>query len=161
MSKIYFEEKDLYEMGEPHMFMDGKARPRFSYEQRVINDTNQQLLANFQKVAAWIKANCPKLNGEFHCRHQVYHKTDLTVVDGIAYLQHGSHAAGYQWTLSEFGTDHYSQGSCQHAPYRFSGHYGMPNGVLEEFLTQWPEIKSQIVSANAVQTRVFSNDFEA
>ena len=128
------------------------------YETRLVNNTNPTLLSNFKKVANWIKENCPNLNGEFHTSHNAFYKLDLIVENGIAYLCSGSHSCGYATTLSEFGTDFYSQGSCQSIPYRFEGHYGFSNDYLEKFLKEWPSIKERIIEESCCASCILSSN---
>lgn len=156
-----FEYHDINEMGKPQCYVDGKAHPRFSFEQRMLANTNSNLIANVMKVFAWIKENCPNLNGEFHCRHNPYYKIHLIVKNGKAYLCEGSHGYGYATYLSAEETAVYSQGSCQGAPYAFKGVYFFRNDRLEEFLTQWLSIKKEITAKNKLQESVYSNEFVA
>lgn len=156
-----FEYHNINEMGNPNMFVDRKAHLRFSTEQRMLANTNPNLMANVMKVFAWIKENCPNLNGEFHCRHNPYYKIHLIVKNGKAYLCEGSHSYGYATYLSAEETAVYSQGSCQGAPYAFKGIYFFRNDRLEEFLTQWSRIKNEIIAKNNVQKNVFSDEFVA
>lgn len=141
----------------------GKASPspRFSYEQKRLESTDPILLANTMKVFAWIKENCPNLNGEFHCRHNPYYKIHLIVENGKAYLCEGSHGYGYATYLSAEETAVYSQGSCQSAPYAFKDVFFFRNDRLEEFLFQWKLIKNEVIAKNRLQESVFSDDFEA
>lgn len=156
-----FEFHDINEMGLPQWYMDNKAHPRFSWEQNLLKNTNPTLMANFMKVCAWIKENCPNLNGEFECRHNPYYKIHLIVKNGKAYLCEGGHGYDYATYLSAEETATYSQGSCQSSPYAFKGIHFFRNDRLEEFLSQWGSIKNQIIAANRVQSNVFSEDFVA
>lgn len=156
-----FEYHDINEMGKPQWYVDGKARPRFSFEQKMLANTNSNLMANVMKVFAWIKENCPNLNGEFHCRHNPYYKIHLIVKNGKAYLCEGSHGYRYATYLSAEETAVYSQGSCQINPYAFKGVYFFRNDRLEEFLTQWKLIKNEVIAKNRLQESVFSNEFVA
>lgn len=131
-----------------------------SYAVTLSNNLNPTLLANFKKVCKWISENCPNLNGEFHCRHNPYYKIDLIVEDGVAYLCTGNHGWGYGLYLFEKGSAEYSQGSCQSSPYAYNNVYAFRNDRLEEFLSQWQSIKTQIVIANRVQMKVFDENFE-
>lgn len=156
-----FEYHNIDEMGKPQWYMDGKAHPRFSCEKRMLENTNPNLIANVMKVFAWIKENCPNLNGEFQCRHNPYYKIHLIVENGKAYLCEGSHSYGYSTYLSAEETATYSQGSCQSAPYAFKDIFFFRNDRLEEFLSQWRTIKNEIIAKNKLQESVFSNDFVA
>lgn len=156
-----FEYHNINEMGNPKNYVDRKAHLRFSTEQKMLANTNPNLMANVMKVFAWIKENCPNLNGEFHCRHNPYYKIHLIVKNGKAYLCEGSHSYGYATYLSAEETAVYSQGSCQGAPYAFKGIYFFRNDRLEEFLTQWSRIKNEIIAKNNVQKNVFSDEFVA
>lgn len=156
-----FEYHDINEMGRAEWYIDNIARPRFSGEQKMIEQTNPQLLANFMKVAKWIEENCPNLNGEFSCRHNPFYKIDLIVENGKAYLCYGSHSVGYALYLSSTETAVYSQGSCQGNPYAFEGIFFYRNDMLEEFLSQWRTIKDRIIMANKVQRRVYDENFQA
>ena len=156
-----FEYHDINEMGKPQWYMDGKAHPRFSYEQKMISETNPNLIANVMKVIARIKENCHNLNGEIHCRHNPYYKIHLIVKNGKAYLCEGSHSCGYATYLSAEESATYSQGSCQGAPYAFKGIYFFRNDRLEEFLSQWSSIKSEVTIKNKLQENVFSSEFVA
>lgn len=156
-----FEYHDINEMGNPIWYVDGKAHPRFSFEQRMLENTNPNLMANVMKVFAWIKENCPNLSGEFHCRHNPYYKIHLIVKNGKAYLCEGSHGCGYATYLSAEESATYSQGSCQGAPYAFKGVYFFRNDRLEEFLSQWSSIKNEIIAKNKLQENVYSNEFVA
>lgn len=156
-----FEYHNINEMGNPRCYVDNKAHLRFSTEQKMLANTNPNLMANVMKVFAWIKENCPNLNGEFHCRHNPYYKIHLHVKNGKAYLCEGSHSYGYATYLSAEETAVYSQGSCQGAPYAFKGVYFFRNDRLEEFLSQWSRIKNEIIAKNNVQKNVFSDEFVA
>lgn len=156
-----FEYHDIDEMGRAEWFMDNIARPRFSLEQKMIEQTNPQLLANFMKVAKWVEDNCPNLNGKFSCRHNPSYKIDFIIENGKAYLCYGSHSVGYALYLSSTETAVYCQGSCQGAPYAFKGIFFYRNDRLEEFLSQWPLIKARIILANEVQRKVFDENFQA
>lgn len=152
---------EITEMGSPKMFMDNKPHPRFGYEIKMLENTNPQLMTNFFKVAQWIEENCPNLNGKFECRHNPYYKIHLNVENGKAYLETGSHSPSYECSLSTTETAVYTQGSCQGAPYAFKDKFFFRNDRLEEFLSQWPFIKTQIINKNKAQNRVYSNNFIA
>lgn len=154
-----FEYHDINEMGKASSFIDNIARPRFRNQIKMVEDTNPTLMANFFKVAEWIKKNCPNLNGTFSCRHNVYHKIDLIVENGKAYLCEGGHDYGYSTYLSTTETAVYTQGSCQSAPYAFHNVFFFRNDRLEEFLSQWQSIKQNIIAKNIVQSNVYSADF--
>lgn len=131
---------------------------RFSHEKGLMEKTNPTLLNNFIKVATWIKENCPNLNGEFNCYHKVYHWTKLVVENGKAYLEYGSHGWGFDIALSTTETAVFARGSMQSLPYAFKELF-FRNDALEEFLSQWQTIKSNIIAKNNVQNKVFSEDF--
>lgn len=156
-----FEYHEINEMGNESSFIDNIARPRFRNQIKMVEDTNPTLMANFFKVAEWIKENCPNLNGTFSCRHNFYHKIDLIVENGKAYLCEGSHNNGYSTYLSTTETAIYTQGSCQSAPYAFHNIFFFRNDRLEEFLSQWQSIKQNIIAKNVVQSNVYSADFNA
>lgn len=132
-----------------------------SYERRLLNQTNKVLVSNFNKVADWIKSECPNLNGEFKCKHNAFYWIKLVVENGIAYLEEGSHGYGFDVAMSKTETAVFSRGSMQSIPYAFNGYQFFRNDRLEEFLSQWGEIKKQIQEKNSIQTLVFSNDFTA
>lgn len=134
---------------------------RFSWEVKLYEKTNPTLINNFKKIASWIRTNCPKLNGEFNCRHQVYHWTKLVVENGKAYLETGSHGYGFTYALSETETAQKATGSCQCDPYAFADTLFFPNSDLEEFLSQWETIKVKVIAKNEIQNKVFSEDFIA
>ena len=94
---------------------------RFNYERTLRSDTDSRLLANFNKVADWIKENCPNLSGVFACAHNPFHWVKLVVENGKAYLEEGSHGWGYDIALSKDETAVFSRGSMQSAPYAFEG----------------------------------------
>lgn len=156
-----FEYHDINEMGQPQRYIDGKAHQRFSYELRMLDETNPTLIANFMKVAKWIKKNCPKLNGDFSCRHNPFYKIDLIIKNGDAYLCTGSHSWGYSTYLSTKETAVYTQGSCQTNPYAFKNVFFFRNDRLEYFLSQWATIKVKVIAKNEIQNKVFSEDFIA
>ena len=156
-----FEFHDINEMGNPEMFIDNKAHPRFSYELRLLEGTNKTLIANFHKVCEWIEENCPHLNGKFECRDNFFYKIHLIIENGKAYLCTGSHSYGYELYLSKTETATYTQGSCQDKPYGFKDIFFYKNDRLEEFLSQWGSIKRQIILKNDAQSRVYSEDFVA
>ena len=156
-----YEIHDINEMGNPNMFMDKKAHHRFGYQRRIKDATDSNLLNNFFKCAKWVEENCPNLNGKFPCRHEVYHWTRLVVENGKAYLEYGSHGYGFEFALSLTETAYVSTGSCQSKPYAFPNIFFFRNDALEEFLRQWQSIKSDIISTNAIQRKVFSEEFEA
>lgn len=131
---------------------------RFSYEKGLWKKTNQVLLNNFMKVANWIAENCPNLNGEFDCRHNVYHWTKLVVENGKAYLEYGSHGWDYEIALSTTETAVFSRGSMQSLPYAFDELF-FRDDALEEFLSQWQTIKQYVIAKNDTQNKVFSEDF--
>ena len=137
------------------------SAPLSSYEKNLADNLNPTLLANFKKVCKWIKENCPNLNGEFHCNHNPYYKIHLIVKKGEAYLCEGSHGWGYAHYLFDGGSAVYSQGSCQGAPYGYNNIYAFRNDRLEEFLSQWTYIKSQVISRNTMQNSVYGDDFMA
>ena len=131
------------------------------YEERLLEETNEVLVENFNKVAKWIQENCPHLNGKFSCRHNPYYWIKLVVEEGKAYLEEGDHGYGYSLALSTTETATFSRGSMQRTPYAFQGLQFFRNDRLEEFLKQWPSIKEDIIVENASQRNVFSDDFEA
>jgi hypothetical protein len=49
----------------------------------------------------------------------------------------------------------------QRNAYAFLGVLFFRNERLEEFLSQWPYIKQQIIAKNDIQRNVFSNTFTA
>ena len=153
-----YEYHSLDEVGKS--FMDGSLQLRFGFERKLYTDTNRYLIANFNKVAKWIKDNCPKLNGKFRLPHNPYYWVELAVEDGKAYLQYGSHGWGWDLALSAEETAVMSQGSMQRNPYAFKGRQFVRNNRLEEFLSNWKNIKEQIIAANRVQTNVYSESFE-
>lgn len=155
-----YEWHDINEMGSPNMSMDGKSHPRFRFQQNMVGRTNNNLLSNFFKCAKWVEENCPNLNGKFPCRHEVYHWTRLVVENGKAYLEYGSHGYGFEFALSLTETAYMTTGSCQSRPYAFENIFFFRDDALEEFLSQWQSIKNSILSENAVQRKVFSNEFE-
>lgn len=120
------------------------------YEQRLLRDTNKTLISNFNKVAEWIESNCPTLNGEFPCEHEVYHWTKLVVMEGKAYLETGSHGSCYELQLAVDGTRTQSNTY----PEQF-----FRNDRLEEFLKQWQSIKRAIQCENEQQSIVYSDKF--
>lgn len=156
-----FEFHDINEMGNPEMFIDKKAHPRFSRELGLLARTNKTLIANFHKVCEWIEENCPNLNGKFECRHNPFYKIHLIIENGKAYLCTGTHSYGYEFCLSKTETATYSQGSCQGKPYGFKDTFFYRNDRLEEFLSQWESIKREIILKNNMQSRVYSENFVA
>jgi hypothetical protein len=132
-----------------------------SYEWRLFTETNKMLVSNFNKVANWIKENCPKLNGKFQCRHNPYYWIQVVIEDGKAYLEEGSHGYGYDIAMSQTETATFSRGSSQKNPHAYDGVQFFRNDRMEVFLKQWPEIKEKIISENKSQMNVFSEDFEA
>ena len=156
-----YEYHNINEMGRPSSFIDNVARPRFSCELRLINDTNPILLENFNKCARWIADNCPRLNGVFDCRHNPYYWVRLVVENGKAYLECGSHGWGFDIALSLQETAVHSRGSCQRNSYAFRNVQFFRNDRLEVFLSQWSCIKSAIIAKNIIQSRCFSESFEA
>jgi hypothetical protein len=139
----------------------GKPCLRFSYEHKLLQITDEQLMRNFCKVAEWIGENCPNLNGEFHCKHDPFHWTKLVVEGGKAYLETGSHGWGFEIALSTTETATFSRGSSQSNPYAFFGVRFFRNERLEEFLSQWLDIKQKVVAKNNIQRNVFSDTFTA
>ena len=131
------------------------------YESRLLSQTPKVLVSNFNKVAKWITENCPNLNGEFECRHNPYYWIKLVVEDGKAYLECGSHGYGYDLALSTTETATFTRGSSQSTPNAFEGVQFFRSDRLEEFLSQWQEIKKLVISKNEVQCNVYSEDFEA
>lgn len=160
MSKRNYHYNDINEMGDPRMFIDRKPHPRFGYELGLLEKTNPQLIANFNKCANWIAENCPTLNGEFWCRHNPYYWVRLVVEDGKAYLEEGSHGYNYSTAMSIDDTATFSRGSMQSIAKAFRVQF-FRNDRLEEFLSQWQTIKAQIQSAYAIQSNVFSESFTA
>ena len=134
---------------------------RFNAEKNLLERTNQVLLSNFFKCAKWVEENCPKLNGDFKCKHNPYYWIKLVVENGKAYLECGSHGWSFDIALSQTETAVFSRGSMQNLPYAFEGKHFFPNNKLEEFLSQWKTIKSQIVSANKIQTAIYDKNFVA
>lgn len=134
---------------------------RFSCEKNMLERTNQVLLSNFLKCTKWVEENCPKLNGEFKCKHNPYYWIKLVVENGKAYLECGSHGWGFDTALSQTETAVFTRGSMQDLPYAFEGKHFFRNDRLEEFLSQWKTIKSQIISSNNIQTAVYDENFEA
>lgn len=141
--------------------MHGNPCLRFSYEHQLLQKTDEQLMRNFCKVAEWIGENCPNLNGEFHCKHDPFHWTKLVVEDGKAYLETGSHGWDYDIALSTTETAVFSRASEQRNPYAFFGVRFFRNERLEEFLSQWFDIKQKVVAKNNIQRNVFSDTFTA
>ena len=140
---------------------DGKPYLRFSRQYELLQKTDEQLMRNFCKVAEWIGENCPNLNGEFHCKHDPYHWTKLVVEDGKAYLETGSHGWDYDIALSTTETAVFSRASMQRNPNAFFGVRFFRNDRLEEFLSQWLDIKQKVVAKNNIQRNVFSDTFTA
>lgn len=133
----------------------------FCYEKKMEEKTNQTLLSNVKKTFAWIKENCPNLNGTFECRHHPYHWVRLVVENGKSYLEEGSHGWDFDVAMSDTETAVFSRGSMQEKPYSFPQHFFFQNNYMEEFLSQWGDIKECVKLKNQVQTSVFSEDFEA
>lgn len=133
---------------------------RFSYERGLLKNVNPNLIANFNKVAEWIKRECPNLNGKFDMPHNPYYWVSLVVENGKAYLEEGSHGYSFSIALSTDETATMATGSCQSVPYAFHAQF-FKNGRLEEFLKNWTAIKARIINENKVQSYVFSEDFEA
>lgn len=152
-----FSYKDIYEQG------IGTFSGKLCYEHNVELDcyqnVNKSLIDNFNKVAHWIKENCPHLNGKFKCKHNPYYWISLVVEDGKAYLEEGSHGYGYSLALSTTETASFSRGSCQSMPYAFKVQF-FPNSRLEEFLKQWSEIKLKVKAEYDNQSYVLSDRFE-
>lgn len=132
-----------------------------SYENRLLDNTNETLISNFNKVAQWVEDNCPHLNGEFSCRHNPYYWIQLVVENGKAYLEEGSHGYSFHIALSTTETAVKSTGSMQITPYAFNGIQFFRNDFMEEFLKQWASIKERIIAENKAQCAVFSEDFVA
>lgn len=133
----------------------------FSYESKLLAETNGRLMTNFKKVAEWIREHCPELNGKFNCAHNINHWTRLTVENGKAFLEYGSHGWGWDLALSEDETAVMSPASLQQIPYAFAGVLFADNARLEEFLIQWPEIKKRVIEENNNQMLVYGENFEA
>jgi hypothetical protein len=131
------------------------------YESRLLSQTPKVLVNNFNKVAKWITENCPNLNGKFECHHNPNYWIKLVVEDGKAYLECGSHGYGYDLALSTTETATFSRGSAQSTPNAFEGVQFFRSDRLEEFLSQWQEIKRLVIAKNEVQCNVYSEDFEA
>lgn len=129
------------------------------YEKNLLEKTNKTLIDNFNKVAKWIECNCPNLNGEFKCYHQVYHWTKLVIENGKAYLEYGSHGYDFEIALSTTETALFTRGSMQGRAIAYKLQF-FRNDALEEFLTQWSHIKDSVIIKNAVQNKVFSSDFQ-
>lgn len=140
--------------------IDGETL-RFNAEKNMLERTNQVLMSNFLKCTKWVEENCPNLNGEFKCKHNPRYWIKLVVENGKAYLECGSHGWRFDIALSQTETAVFSRGSEQDLPYAFEGKHFFPNNRLEEFLSQWKTIKSQIVSANNIQTAIYDENFEA
>jgi hypothetical protein len=149
----YTNYRNIDEMGEPSRYVDGKAHHMFSSERYLLSKVDKRLVSNFNKVAEWIAKNCPNLNGEFECEHRVYYWIRLSVEDGKAYLETGSHGWAYDVALS--ATETASDGAA------FKGIQFFRNDRLEEFLKQWQTIKSRIIAENEKQTNVYSDSFVA
>jgi hypothetical protein len=132
-----------------------------SYEMNLFENSNKTLISNFNKVADWIKTNCPNLNGEFRCRNNPYYWIALVVEDGKAYLEYGSHGYGYDIAMSQTETATFSRGSMQSISYAYDGIQFFRNDGLEEFLKQWDAIKEMVIAENKSQSNVFSDDFVA
>lgn len=139
----------------------GKECYQFGWEVGLKEKTHPTLLANFLKVASWVEENCPHLNGEFPCKHDPYSWTKLVVEDGKAYLEYGSHGYRFSIALSATETAVMATGSSQRNPYAFDGELFFRNDALEEFLSQWPAIKTKVITANRIQQNCFSEDFQA
>lgn len=131
------------------------------YESRLLAQTPKVLVSNFNKVAKWIEENCPSLTEEFSCRHNPYYWIKLVVEDGKAYLEEGSHGYGYSVAMSTTETATFTRGSMQCTPNAFEGVQFFRKDRLEEFLSQWQEIKKFVIAKNKVQCNVYSEDFEA
>lgn len=131
------------------------------FDARLHRELNPTLLSNFFKCAKWIEENCPNLNGEFRCKHDPYGWTKLVVENGKAYLECGSHGYDFSYALSTTETATFSRGSCQTRPRAYRNVFFFRNDGLEEFLSQWIEIKQKIIVANRVQSAVFSDNFTA
>ena len=159
--KRTYDYKDINEMGLSQWYVDGVSHPRFGFELKRIEKTNKSLLNNFFKCATWIAENCPNMNGTFNCKHSPYHWTRLVVEDGKAYLEYGSHGWGFDTALSLYETAVITRGSMQSIPYAFRNIHFFRNDALEEFLSQWEQIKASIISANKLQSNVFSEEFVA
>lgn len=130
-------------------------------EKRMFLNTNNILVNNFNKVAAWIAKEFPKLSGTFQCRHNPYHWVALVVEEGKAYLEEGSHGYGFDTALSTTETAVFSRGSMQRIPYAFDGVQFFRNDRLEEFLLQWPTIKTRIIAECNAKDTVYSESFTA
>lgn len=139
--------------------VNGKPCYRYLYERGLFEKTDKTLLNNFNKVAVWIKENCPNLNGEFSFGNNPYYWIRLTIENGKAYLETGSHGYGYDIALSVTETATFSRGSNQSTPHAYSAQF-FRNDRLEEFLRQWKSIKARIIKENAEQSYVFSSSFE-
>ena len=131
------------------------------YEKGLLERTNKILVDNFNKVAEWIKENCPNLNGKFHCPSNPYYWLSLVVEDGKAYLEYGSHGYSFSLAMSVEETATMATGSCQSIPYAYKGIQFFRNDRLEEFLKYWPTMKQRIIVENNSQRNVFSDDFVA
>lgn len=141
--------------------MHGNPTLVYTFENTLLKRTDERLMKNFCKVAEWIGENCPNLNGEFRCKHDPFHWTKLVVEGGKAYLETGSHGWGFEIALSTTETAVFSRGSMQSNPYAFFGVRFFRNDRLEEFLSQWFDIKQKVIAKNNIQSNVFSDSFTA
>jgi hypothetical protein len=130
-----------------------------SYAKNMLACTNDVLVMNFNKVAKWIKENCPSLNGEFNVSHNPYYWLKLVVENGFAYLEEGSHGEKYSTALSATETATFVRGSMQSVPNAYCAQF-FRNDRLEEFLKEWHSIKSKVVAEYKSQRNVYSPNFE-
>ena len=130
------------------------------YEHSLLENTNKTMINNFNKVAKWIKTNCPHLNGKFKTSHDMYGWVALVVEDGKAYLERGSHGYGFDIALSTTETATMTTGSCQSIPSAFLDKQFFRNDDLEKFLKEWKDIKRKVIAENENQRNAYSDDFE-
>ena len=153
---------DYYDINEQQIgSYSGTLCYRHSVEKRMLDEADPILIENFVKVAKWIKKCYPRLNGEFRCKHNPFYWIKLVVENGKAFLECGSHGWDYDVALSETETATFSRGSMQNRAYAFHGQLFFRNSLLEEFLTQWPTIKSSVQIEGRAQRLVHSREFEA
>lgn len=140
--------------------ISGKPCKHFDYPNRLLTQVDERLLNNFLKCAKWIEENCPSLNGEFPCRHQVYHWTKLVVENGKAYLEYGSHGYSFEIALSNTETAYKSTGAYMANTHAFENVFFFRNDALEEFLSQWSMIKIEIIAKYRTQCKIYSDNFQ-
>lgn len=131
-----------------------------SYEYRMIEKTNQQLMNNFHKCCSWVAENCPNLNITIKCKGDNDKWLKFIVENGKAFLECGPWGWGFDIALSNTETATFVRGSMQRRPQSFNNVFFFHNHLLVNFLQEWSTIKNTLIEQEQKQTLIFSDDFQ-